>query len=77
MTGHLLGAPGAIEVILSIKSINEGLVLPTINIKQLDPEIPEGIQIVINEPVQKTVHTAMSNAFGFGGHNATVLFRKV
>lgn len=77
MTGHLLGAAGAIEAILSIKSINEGLVLPTINVKQLDPEIPEGIQIVINEPVQKAVHTAMSNAFGFGGHNATVLFRKV
>lgn len=77
MTGHLLGAAGAIEAILCIKSINEGLVLPTINVEQLDPDIPEGLQIVVNEPIRKNVHTAMSNAFGFGGHNATVLFRKI
>ncbi|MCY4781180.1 beta-ketoacyl-ACP synthase II [Sphingobacterium sp. UT-1RO-CII-1] len=77
MTGHLLGAAGAIEAILSIKSINEGILLPTINIENLDPEIPEGIQIVVSDPIEKKVSTAMSNAFGFGGHNATVLFKQI
>lgn len=77
MTGHLLGAAGAIEAILSIKSINEGILLPTINIENLDPEIPEGIQIVVSDPIEKKVNTAMSNAFGFGGHNATVLFKQI
>ncbi len=77
MTGHLLGAAGAIEAILSIKSINEGVILPTINIQQLDPNIPEGIQIVIGDPLERKIKSAMSNAFGFGGHNATVLFRSL
>lgn len=77
MTGHLLGAAGAIEAILAIKSINENIIPPTINIENLDKNIPEGIQIVMNEPVQKTIKTAMSNAFGFGGHNSTVVFREI
>ena len=77
MTGHLLGAAGAIETILAIKSINENIIPPTINIENLDKNIPEGIQIVMNEPVQKTIKTAMSNAFGFGGHNSTVVFREI
>ena len=77
MTGHILGAAGAIEAILAIKSINENIIPPTINIENLDENIPEGIQIVMNEPVQKTIKTAMSNAFGFGGHNSTVVFREI
>lgn len=77
MTGHLLGAAGAIEAILAIKSINENIIPPTINIENLDENIPEGIQIVMNEPLQKTIKTAMSNAFGFGGHNSTVVFREI
>lgn len=77
MTGHLLGAAGAIEAILAIKSINENTIPPTINIENPDPEIPENIQIVTKEPLQKTVKTAMSNAFGFGGHNATLVFLEV
>ncbi len=76
MTGHLLGAAGAIEAILAIKSINENTIPPTINVEQLDPNIPEGINIVVNKPKQKTVNTAMSNAFGFGGHNASVVFKR-
>lgn len=75
MTGHLLGAAGAIEAIIAIKSINENIIPPTINIEQLDADIPGGIQIVRNEPLQKNVKTAMSNAFGFGGHNATLVFK--
>jgi len=77
MTGHLLGAAGAAEAIISIKSINDGVVLPTINTVKLDPEIPDGLQIVLGDPVEKNVDVAMSNTFGFGGHNATVVFKKV
>lgn len=76
MTGHLLGAAGAIEAIIAIQSINESIIPPTINLQETDPEIPTGIQIVTNEPLEKTVHTAMSNAFGFGGHNSSVVFKK-
>lgn len=77
MTGHLLGAAGAIEAILAIKSINENIIPPTINIENLDANIPNGIQIVMNQPMQTTINTAMSNAFGFGGHNSTVLFKQI
>lgn len=77
MTGHLLGAAGAIEAIIAIKSITENTIPPTINIENLDTNIPNGIQIVKNQPLQKKINTAMSNAFGFGGHNSTVLFKRV
>ncbi len=77
MTGHLLGAAGAAEAIICIKSIQEDIIPPTINISNLDENIPEGINIISQKPKQKTVNIAMSNAFGFGGHNATVIFRKI
>lgn len=77
MTGHLLGAAGAIEAILSIKSINDNIIAPTINIENPDSEIPHGIQIVKNQPMEKKITTAMSNAFGFGGHNSTLIFREI
>jgi len=77
MTGHLLGAAGAIEAIIAIKSINENIIPPTINIENPDSEIPHGIQIVTKEPMHKNIKTAMSNAFGFGGHNSTLIFREI
>jgi 3-oxoacyl-[acyl-carrier-protein] synthase II len=77
MTGHLLGAAGAVEAILAIQSIKHNVIPASINIENLDPLIPSGIQIVANQPMEKVVNTAMSNAFGFGGHNSTVLFKKV
>ncbi|MEG0851567.1 MAG: beta-ketoacyl-ACP synthase II [Flavobacterium sp.] len=77
MTGHLLGAAGAIEAILAIKSINDNIIAPTINIENPDSEIPHGIQIVKNQPMEKKITTAMSNAFGFGGHNSTLIFREI
>ncbi|WP_207513058.1 beta-ketoacyl-ACP synthase II [Longitalea luteola] len=77
MTGHLLGAAGAIEAIASIASINEGVIAPTINTDQLDPELPAGVQIVLQQPLEKKVDVAMSNTFGFGGHNGIVVFRRV
>lgn len=77
MIGHLLGAAGAIEAILAIKSINENIIPGTINVENLDHEIPEDIQIVLKDPLEKQEKTAMSNAFGFGGHNSTVVFREL
>lgn len=77
MTGHLLGAAGAIEAILAIKSITENIIPPTINIENLDPDIPHGMQIVQKEAIQKKVSVAMSNSFGFGGHNAIVIFKEI
>ena len=75
MTGHLLGAAGAIEAIACIKSIQHSIIPPTINTKDLDPEIPKGLQILLGEAVQRKVKVAMSNTFGFGGHNGIVVFR--
>lgn len=77
MTGHLLGAAAAIEAIIAIKSINDNVVPPTINVIEPDPEIPEGMQLVFNKALNKEVKTAMSNAFGFGGHNSTVVFKEL
>ena len=77
MTGHLLGAAGAVEAILCIKAIEQGIIPPTMNIENLDKDIPEGIHIVQSFPKKKTINVAMSNAFGFGGHNATVVFKKI
>ena len=77
MTGHLLGAAGAIEGILSIKSIQEGIIPPTINISTIDPTIPEKLNIVTNTALETEVNVALSNTFGFGGHNAIVLFKKM
>lgn len=77
MTGHLLGAAGAIEAIASVMSIQQGIIPPTINTQQLDPAIPAGMQIVLTNAIEKPVSVAMSNTFGFGGHNGIVVFRKI
>lgn len=77
MTGHLLGAAGAIESIVCIKSITDSIIPPTINTTQIDPQIDPGLQIVTGSAREAKVTYAMSNAFGFGGHNSTVMFRKV
>ncbi len=77
MTGHLLGAAGAIEAILSIKAINHNIIPPTINLDNLDERIPSKIKIVANTAMETQVNVAMSNAFGFGGHNAIVIFKSV
>ncbi|UQB67152.1 beta-ketoacyl-ACP synthase II [Epilithonimonas zeae] len=76
MTGHLLGAAGAAEAIICIKAIQENIIPATINVSKLDENIPEGINIV-TENKEKPINIAMSNAFGFGGHNSTVIFRKI
>ena len=76
MTGHLLGAAGAVESIASILSISEGIVPPTINHFTKDEEIDENINFTFNSAQKRNVNIAMSNTFGFGGHNACVLFKK-
>ncbi|MEZ2443082.1 beta-ketoacyl-ACP synthase II [Chitinophaga sp. RCC_12] len=76
MTGHLLGAAGAIEAIASVMSIQKGIIPPTINTQELDAAIPSTLQIVLGTAIEKTVNVAMSNTFGFGGHNGIVVFRK-
>jgi 3-oxoacyl-[acyl-carrier-protein] synthase II len=77
MTGHLLGAAGAVEAILCIKSIEENKVPPTINTSLIDPEVPKNIPIVLKSAVDHKVEVAMSNTFGFGGHNAIVIFKRI
>ena len=76
-TGHLLGGAGAIEALVSIKAIENGIIPPTINTQQLDPTLPQGLNIVLGSSIKKDVNVAMSNTFGFGGHNATAVFKKV
>lgn len=76
MTGHLLGAAGAIEAIICIMAINQGIIPPTINLENPDPEIPSNIHIASNKSIKKKVNVTMSNTFGFGGHNGIVVFRK-
>lgn len=77
MTGHLLGAAGAIEGILCVKALQDGVIPPTINTQHLDPQIPKTMRILTGEALQHPVRVAVSNTFGFGGHNATVVFRQV
>ncbi|MFY0625015.1 MAG: beta-ketoacyl-ACP synthase II [Reichenbachiella sp.] len=77
MTGHLLGAAGAIEAILSVKSINDNIIPPTINTEKIDPEIGDDLDIVIKEAREKSVKIAMSNTFGFGGHNGIAVFKEI
>jgi 3-oxoacyl-[acyl-carrier-protein] synthase II len=76
-TGHMLGAAGAAEAIICIKAIDEGIIPPTINTTTIDPEMPTGLNIVLGKKIRKDVKIALSNTFGFGGHNASAVFRKV
>lgn len=77
MTGHLLGAAGAVEAILCLKAIQHNIIPPTINTQELDPQIPENLNIVLNEAIDYEVKVAMSNTFGFGGHNGIAVFGRV
>lgn len=77
MTGHLLGAASAIEAIASVLAVKNDTVPATTHVEELDPNIPEGSNIVTGKPLETQVNYAMSNSFGFGGHNASVIFGKV
>ena len=77
MTGHLLGAAGAIEAIATIMAIKHGIVPPTINFANPDPELDANLNFTFNKAQHRTVNAAMSNTFGFGGHNTSAIFRKL
>ena len=77
MTGHLLGAAGAIESIASILAMEHGIVPPTINHTVVDERIDPSLNLTLNHPQKREIKVAMSNTFGFGGHNACVLFKKL
>jgi 3-oxoacyl-[acyl-carrier-protein] synthase II len=76
MTGHLLGAAGAIEALASIMAIHEGVIPPTINHTTVDPEIDDKLNLTLNTAQKREVKYALSNTFGFGGHNASVILKK-
>lgn len=76
MTGHLLGAAGAVESIISILALNDNIVPPTINTKNIDEKIPAGLNIVLGTPVKKEIKYVLNNTFGFGGHTASTIFKK-
>ena len=77
MTGHLLGAAGAIEAVASILAIKYGIVPPTINFETPDEKIDQRLNFTFNKAQHRDVKVAMSNTFGFGGHNACLLFKKI
>lgn len=77
MTGHLLGAAGAIEAISVILAMEHGIVPPTINHKTVDENIDPELNLTLNKAQKREVKVAMSNTFGFGGHNACVVFKKI
>ncbi len=78
MTGHLLGATGALEAIFSIKAVGEDIVPPTINhdAEDVDANIDPELNLTFNQAQKRTVNAALSNVFGFGGHNATIIVKK-
>jgi len=76
MTGHLLGAAGAAEAIITILSLKNGLIPPTINTKELDESFPPDLNVALGETIPAKIRYAMNNTFGFGGHTATSLFKK-
>ena len=76
MTGHLLGAAGAIEAIACVKTLTDDFIPATINTQNIEPEFSELFDFPINEGGSKTVNYAMSNTFGFGGHIASIILKK-
>ena len=74
-TGHLLGAAGAIEAIATVQALRHGIVPPTINTADVDPSLPLGLDLTLGKAVTKPLRAAVSNTFGFGGHNAILVLR--
>ena len=74
MIGHLLAASGAVEAIVTIKSLEESIITPTINTKEIDEEC--NLNLVLDKSIEKNINVAISNSFGFGGHNVCLVFKK-
>lgn len=77
MTGHLLGAAGAVEAIACVVAVTDNIIPPTINTETVEPDYADKMNIVIGKPVSAEVNYAMSNTFGFGGHIATTIIKKI
>lgn len=77
MTGHLLGAAGAIEAIATIMALNHNIVPPTINHRYPDPEVDSKLNLTLNKAQEREVMVSMSNTFGFGGHNTSIIFKEI
>ena len=77
MTGHLLGAAGAVESIAAILALQNGIVPPTINYTTPDPELDNKLNFTLNKAQDRDINVSLSNTFGFGGHNTSVLFKKI
>ena len=77
MTGHMLGAAGAMEATFCLMAIRDGIVPPTINHKEWDPQIDEKLNLTLHKAQKREIKAALSNTFGFGGHNASVIFKKI
>lgn len=76
MTGHLLGAAGAVESLISVLAIRDGIIPPTINTTKLDEKIPGGLNIILGQTIKKDINYVLNNTFGFGGHVASTIFKK-
>lgn len=77
MTGHLLGAAGAVEAIACILAMRDGIVPPTINHTEVDPDLDANLNFTLNKAQKRTINAALSNTFGFGGHNMSAIFKKI
>ena len=77
MTGHLLGAAGAIEAIACVKAIEKNIIPPTINFETEDENIDYNLNLTLNKAEKRTVNAALSNTFGFGGHNTSIIVKKL
>ena len=76
MTGHLLGAAGAVEAVASILAVKNNIVPPTTNHETVDPEIDARLKLTLNKAEERELHYSLSNTFGFGGHNTSIIFKK-
>jgi 3-oxoacyl-[acyl-carrier-protein] synthase II len=76
MTGHLLGAAGAVESVICVLAVQQDIIPPTINTKDIDDELPAGLNLVLGKALRQRVDYAVNNTFGFGGHTATSIFKK-
>lgn len=77
MTGHLLGGTAAIEALACVMAIDRGVIPPTINVEQVDPQIDPRLDLTLGKARHREVRSALSNTFGFGGHNSSIVFRKI
>lgn len=77
MTGHLLGAAGAVESIITALAVQQDIIPPTINTQHLDDNIPPGMNIILGKALHTKIHYALNNTFGFGGHTASSIFKKL